>query len=345
MESVVRFENPAGLALQGILHRPERADANTPAVVWLSAGQKVRQGAWRMNVVMARRLAAQGIPVLRFDYHGMGDSEGERHHGQFVMDFYGFVQTGGFRDDVVAAVEFLLREVGARPVVLAGLCGGAASALFAGPQLGRRVAGHVLVDLPVTISSSARQRYLEAHPEALVRARPAEADTVLALYAKKLLDVDAWRRLARGESTPKLLLEALRVKARLRVDPWVPHLPDAARALVDRALGAAPVAPVDGDPDETARGEVRNELVGPAFRAVLAAGQRVRFVNSSTYDPVFQTYFAAHELPASGALPPGVERAVVPDSNHIFSLEHAQQQLFASLDGAVREATRVAKAA
>ena len=189
MESAVSFTNASGVRLHGVLHRPEALAPGAPALVWLSAGQKPRQGAWRVNVLLARHIAASGAPVLRFDFEGLGDSEGERYHGRPVMDFYGLVQTGAYRQDVLAAANFLLGEVGPRPLALGGLCGGAASALFAAPMLGKRVRSLALVDLPVTISSSARQQYLEQHPEALVRARPDVADTVMALYARKLLDI------------------------------------------------------------------------------------------------------------------------------------------------------------
>src|SRR5579884_423032 len=164
MESAVRFKNARGQTLHGILHMPDGAVAasarGAPGVLWLSAGQKVRLGAWRMNVHAARRLARMGVPTLRFDFHGIGDSEGEHPHGQFVMDLYGYIQTGGFRDDVVAASQFMLREAGVRKLVYGGLCGGAISGLFAAPLV-KEVYGHVLVDLPVTISSAARQKFLE----------------------------------------------------------------------------------------------------------------------------------------------------------------------------------------
>lgn len=347
METAVRFRNASGYELQGVLHRPERLAPDAPCLVWLSAGQKVRQGAWRMNVALARRAAALGVPALRFDYEGMGDSEGPRRHGEFVMDFYGFVQTGGFRHDVVSGVEFALSELGPRPIVLGGLCGGAASALFAGPLLGRKVWGHVLIDLPVTISSSARQRYLEDHPEELVRARPAEADTVLALYARKLLDVDAWRRFIRGESNPRLFAEAMRVKARTRVDAWLPRLPGAARGVADRVLGPSVGESTEGSAQademgarQTVRGEVRNELIVPTFRAALAAGQRVRFLNSSSYDPTFSGYFGLAELGEDPAAwrARGFDLSVAPDTNHIFSLEHSQRALFETIERALSEA-------
>lgn len=346
MESAVSFTNASGVRLHGVLHRPEAIAPGAPALVWLSAGQKPRQGAWRVNVLLARHVAASGAPVLRFDFEGLGDSEGERYHGRPVMDFYGLVQTGAYRQDVLAAANFLLGEVGPRPLVLGGLCGGAASALFAAPMLGKRVRSLALIDLPVTISSSARQQFLEQNPEALVRARPDVADTVMALYARKALDPDAWRRFARGESNPKLFAEALRVKARGALNGRVARIPAPLRARVEALLGppvgdstrASPEAPLD--PATAARGEVRNELLIPVLREALAAGQRVRFLNSSSYHPVFMAHLGERELAGDDAAlrARGLALSSVPDTNHIFSLDHSQRALFEAVSAAVRDA-------
>lgn len=348
MEEAVRFDNGAGLTLRGVLHRPDRPiPAGMPGLAWLSAGQKPRTGAWRMNVVVARRMAALGVPVLRFDYRGVGDSDGERHHGRAVMDYYGIVQTGGLRDDVVAGARFLMEEARVDHVVLGGLCGGAASALFAAPLLGRRARALVLIDLPVTISSAARQQYLEAHPEELVRARPDEADTVLLLYLRKILDADAWRRFASGESNPKLFVEAARVKARASLERYLPKLPPSLRARADALLGPAIGDAADAGADdreasarEVTRGEVRNELIVPAFREVLAAGQRVRFLNSSSYHPVFMGFFGQQELGDDRDVwrRRGFDLSVAPDTNHIFSLEHSQRCLFDVVESTIRDA-------
>jgi pimeloyl-ACP methyl ester carboxylesterase len=344
METAVSFLNASGFRLHGVLHRPSDLSPDAPGVVWLSAGQKPRQGAWRVNVLLARHLTAMGFPVLRFDFEGLGDSEGERHHGRPVMDFYGLVQTGAYRQDVVRAATFLLDRVGPRPLTLGGLCGGAVSALFAAPLLGRRVRSLALVDLPVTISSSARQRFLEQHPEALVRARPDVADTVLMLYLRKLLDRDAWLRFLHGESNPRLFVEALRVKLRTALDTHVPKLPPFLRRGVDTLLGPAgdeaPAPTGAADSVATVRGEVRNELLGPLFREVLAAGQRVHFLNSSSYHPVFTTYFGQRELAGSAAdlHARGVVLTVAPETNHIFSLDHSRRILFEAVERAVRDA-------
>lgn len=348
MEVAVSFRNPAGQTLRGILHRPEVVPDDMPAVLWLSAGQKVRQGAWRMNVVIARRLAARGVPVLRFDYHGIGDSDGPDHHGEFVMDLYGFIQTGGFKDDVAAAARLLRAELGDRPLLIGGLCGGAISALFAVPLI-EDIAGLFLADLPVTISSAARQRFLEEHPEELIRARPAEAETVMALYLRRLRDPAAWRRLVSGETNYKLLTETLKMRARARIDTVLPRLGDETRRRVEALLRpwlppviAEADAPVESEADARAKaaGEERNTLVAEMFHRARERGIRMRFVNSSSYHPTFQGFFGAQELgdDERALRERGVDLSVIPDTNHIFSIESAKRALFEGVDGLVDEA-------
>ncbi len=347
METAVRFENDVHDTLEGVLHTPDDGvRRRNVGVVWLSAGQKVRQGAWRMNVVIARRLAARGVPTIRFDYRGLGDSGGRSHHGDMVMDLYGFIQSGGFKGDALAAARFLREETGVRRLVFGGLCGGAITGLFAGAELDD-VAGHVAVDLPVTISSAARQRFLESNAADLLRARPGETDTVVALYLKKLTDVAAWRRLLSGESDYALLREAGRQKLRGLVDRALPRLPTVARDAAERALRGvlppvepeAPAGPVDAAvaAQMQVTGEVRNELVEKVFAEVLRRKQRVAFLNSSSYHPTFMGYFGngAALGDATRWSDRGVTLAVAPDTNHIFSLENAQRALFDTVDAVV----------
>ena len=339
MEKPIQFENPQGQKLHGMLHLPDGPRLpDAPGVLWLSAGQKVRLGAWCMNVVVARHLARLGVPVLRFDFHGIGDSEGEQPNGQAVLDLYGYIQTGGFKDDTIAAARFMLAETGVTKLIFAGLCGGAISSLFAGPAIPETY-GHVLVDLPVTISSAARQKFLEENPVEMLRTRPDEAEKVFMLYVRKALDFEAWRRLLSGQSDYRLLTEALRQRTRAVLARVLPPLPEAVRAPIDKVFAPLPPAVAEGsEPGMTASGEVKNELIAPAFRAVLEAGQRVRFLDSSSYHPTFMAYFGDQHLPADRASWKGFDLLVAPDTNHIFSLEHSQRVLFGGVEAMVREA-------
>ena len=61
-----------GDQLVGMVH-PAAARLGVVIVV---GGPQYRVGSHRQFVLMARDLAREGYPVLRFDYRGMGDSDG-----------------------------------------------------------------------------------------------------------------------------------------------------------------------------------------------------------------------------------------------------------------------------
>ncbi|WP_229425323.1 hydrolase 1, exosortase A system-associated [Massilia sp. Se16.2.3] len=97
-------------------------------------GPQYRAGSHRQFTLLARDLADAGIPALRFDYRGMGDSEGDLQTFEHV------------EDDLRAAIDrFFLEVPGMREVVLWGLCDGASAAAMYAPQ-DARVSGLVLLN-------------------------------------------------------------------------------------------------------------------------------------------------------------------------------------------------------
>jgi exosortase A-associated hydrolase 1 len=109
----------ADASLVGVLHR-----ANAPCargVLIVVGGPQYRVGSHRQFVLLARDLAAAGVPVLRFDYRGMGDSEGPA------------VGFEGVDADIRAAVdEFVRRVPELREVALWGLCDAASAVAMYG---------------------------------------------------------------------------------------------------------------------------------------------------------------------------------------------------------------------
>ncbi len=68
--------------LVAVLSRP-RAVGDRPAAVILNAGVLHRVGPHRLHVALGRRLAARGLPALRIDLAGIGDSPGRGDGGSF----------------------------------------------------------------------------------------------------------------------------------------------------------------------------------------------------------------------------------------------------------------------
>jgi alpha-beta hydrolase superfamily lysophospholipase len=67
-----------GEKIFGILHRPLQKK-KVPAIVICPGFAGNKCGKFRLFVVLAEQLAQLGIAVLRFDYRGSGDSEGDFH--------------------------------------------------------------------------------------------------------------------------------------------------------------------------------------------------------------------------------------------------------------------------
>jgi exosortase A-associated hydrolase 1 len=133
-----------GDALIGILHTPEQARSRGILFV-VGGGPQYRSGGHRQLTLWSRRLCAEGFPVFRFDYRGMGDS-----HGTFA----GFE---GIDDDIRSAIDqFTTLAPGVKEIVLWGECDAASAILFYAHR-DARVKGVVLLNPWVrTLAGNAR---------------------------------------------------------------------------------------------------------------------------------------------------------------------------------------------
>jgi uncharacterized protein len=154
--------------LIGILSLPQQPVAR--GVLIVTAGPQYRVGSHRQFTLLARHLAEQAIPVMRFDYRGMGDSEGESR---------GFESIG---DDLQCAMlEFFSAVPQMKEVVIWGLCDGAsAAALYASQD--RRVCGLILLNPSVRTAQGAARATLK--------------------HWWRLLEPDFWRKLIAGAVEP-----------------------------------------------------------------------------------------------------------------------------------------------
>ncbi len=114
--------------LYGVFHHPEQRAANAPAVLLLNPFGEEAIRSFRIFKQLAERLARAGRPVLRFDYYGTGDSEGDCE----TVDFDGMIR------DAATAQEELEALSGARRFVWVGLGLGGAVALRAAIETAAR---------------------------------------------------------------------------------------------------------------------------------------------------------------------------------------------------------------
>ena len=168
-----------GTELMGIVATPESPGLHHTGVVILVGGPQYRVGSHRQFTLLCRHLAEHGIPSIRFDYHGLGDSDGAPALG-----------VDGVEDDLRAAIDALTLAVPTLTgVVLWGLCGAAsASALYAPADA--RVRGLVMLNPWVRTE------------EGLAKAR------LRHYYLGRLGDREFWGRIARGEVAVAAALRA-----------------------------------------------------------------------------------------------------------------------------------------
>lgn len=156
-----------GEQLIGIVHRPQ-APLEVGVLAVVAGGPQYRAGVGRGMVSLARMLAGHGVPVLRFDYRGLGDSSGE---------FRGF---NHIAEDLQAAVKAFRQAVPElRRVVLWGGCDAASAAMIHGCK----VAGveSLVLGNPWVSTDEIRSAVLRKH------------------YVRRLGEAHFWQKLIRLE--------------------------------------------------------------------------------------------------------------------------------------------------
>ncbi|MDQ2076215.1 hypothetical protein [Marinimicrobium sp. ABcell2] len=122
-------------SLLGVVSEPETA-VRSVCCILVTAGLTLRSGPFRLYTTLARRLAQQGVLVLRFDLDSIGDS------GACYSDYSLNERTPL---ELQAAVDFMHQQYGINQVVMGGLCSGAEAA-FRYAEADRRVMGVLMYD-------------------------------------------------------------------------------------------------------------------------------------------------------------------------------------------------------
>ena len=154
--------------LISIIHEPSEPVA-TGVIIIVAGGPQFRVGANRQFVVLSRRMAALGMPVLRFDHRGTGDSGG---------DYRGFLD---MEEDITAAIDALFKKFPhLKKVVLWGECESASAAAFYA-HTDPRVSGIFMVNPWIRTQSGQAKTYLKHY------------------YWNRLRDPALWKKIKSGQ--------------------------------------------------------------------------------------------------------------------------------------------------
>lgn len=154
--------------LVGIIHKPI-TPIKTGVLIIVAGGPQFRVGAHRQFVALSRRMAALGIPVLRFDHRGTGDSGG---------DYRGFLD---MKDDISAAIDTLFETCPyLEKVALWGECESASAGGFYA-HTDPRVCGVFMVNPWIRTEAGQAKTYLKHY------------------YWNRLRDPKLWRKIRSGE--------------------------------------------------------------------------------------------------------------------------------------------------
>lgn len=128
-ETPMTIAQPVG-ELVGILTQPADGPVSDLCVVLLNAGAIRRTGPNRMWVEAARRWAQRGVPTLRLDVEGVGDSDGDIEDYRDDRGLY----VPKLVPQVLAAIDALQQAGVGERFALGGLCSGAYWAYHAALQ-------------------------------------------------------------------------------------------------------------------------------------------------------------------------------------------------------------------
>ena len=295
----VAFSNKNAQMLRGILHEPDSDNALGVCILLLSPGIKGRVGPHRLYLKIAERLVPIGFHVLRFDYHGLGDSEGELPE-RALADMYNTVHGGRYVEDTIAAMDWMEGTFGIRRFVGSGLCGGSISALLTA-SIDLRIECLLGIGIPTALDGGP-----ENWGRSLTGGQLKELRTG---YLRKLMDPRAWTRLLSGKTNYSVLWRSLRGGSRAR----------------SSSPGRTPSAPAADNV---------NPRFAPAFRAVLDSARPMLLIFSANdrMHHEFEEKFEGRNPDLAARRGTLYQTIVIPNANHVLSdrssvtalLDHAE---------------------
>jgi alpha-beta hydrolase superfamily lysophospholipase len=224
-ERPVFIEGPGG-PLFGVLTEPLGEHNRELTAVLLNAGPQRRTGPNRMWVEIARRWAALGVPSLRLDAAGIGDSDGDATALARIAEFY----RPAYAEQARAALDALAQRGLPPRFVMVGLCAGGYWAVQSA-LADERVAAVIMLNPRTLVFDEWR------HMQRRTR-----------LLRERALRTSTWGRVFRGEIQLARHLETGRTL--LRRAAGAPTRAGARIATPGRREEAPPTEPAAVDPIE-----------------------------------------------------------------------------------------------
>lgn len=286
----VVFPNRDGVRLFGVLDAPE-SPVGELGVLLLSPGIKMRVGPHRLYLRLVELFLGLRLPVLRFDFYGLGDSEGALTE-QLMRDVYNHIEVGRFVGDTLAAMDWMERHHGIKRFILCGLCGGAVTGLLAGSR-DPRVVGLLSLGITPVLASRAADPGMYMTVGQLERLQRG--------YLSKLTNPESWLRLLSFKSDYRLIWKSLTVRFRPK--------PAAAPPPAGSDDNASPIFP-------------------PAFMKMLSTQRPMLLIfgGSDRLAWEFDEKFVARHREALSKLPALYDVHVVKQANHVLSQEEWQKE-------------------
>ncbi|HPQ45622.1 MAG TPA: hypothetical protein PKZ42_15500 [Syntrophales bacterium] len=199
----VTIINHRGEMLHGVLSIPDQDVSNKRLIIFFQVGIGTKTGVGDYLRIVADRLSSAGITVLRLDQSGTGDSQGELPDGISIPELFRKVQSGYFKEDSLAVIDWAAREFSGYQIYLLGECGGCISLTLAGAERMDLIDGVLMMAFPVL--------YSPQENTGKTSVREFDARVTMQGYLRKLMSPRSYARLLSGKSDWGLMLQSARV--------------------------------------------------------------------------------------------------------------------------------------
>jgi len=293
------FKNRHEKNLFGTLHKPDGGRPSGPMIVLLSPGVKMRVGPHRLYNRITEEVCKLGFSVFKFDFTGLGDSEGELDR-ELLAEVYNDTENGAFVEDSEDALNWLESTYGISTFILGGLCGGAITGLLLAEH-DRRVKGLISLNMTTTLAIGGDKAKF---------ASSGELASLRKGYIRRLLNPKSWLRLLTFQSDYSTMAKSIGQLFRQRQKP--------AASSVKREVAS-------GEPPLSNA----NPLFPPAFFAMAREQRPMLFVFGTAdraywdWDEKFVLNFAYELEEVDDAF----EVHTVDNANHVFSFREWEQQM------------------